>query len=114
MISNYLKTAVRSFKNNKGVSAINIIGLSAGIAACILIMIYVMDELNYDRYNVNAKRIYRITENVSLTICNKPHTIMRFSACAVAPLPTTSWASYIFLPVIALSKQAARSSIPKN
>lgn len=66
MISNYLKTAVRSFKNNKGVSAINIIGLSAGIAACILIMIYVMDELSYDRYNVNAKRIYRITENVSL------------------------------------------------
>ncbi|HEY8896615.1 MAG TPA: ABC transporter permease [Niastella sp.] len=66
MISNYLKTAVRSFKNNKGVSAINIIGLSAGIAACILIMIYVTDELSYDRYNVNAKRIYRITENVRL------------------------------------------------
>lgn len=66
MISNYLKTAVRSFKNNKGVSAINIIGLSAGIAACILIVIYVTDELSYDRYNVNANRIYRITENVSL------------------------------------------------
>lgn len=66
MISSYLRTALRSFKNNKGVSAINIIGLSAGIAACILIVIYVKDELSYDRYNVNAKRIYRITENVSL------------------------------------------------
>src|SRR5688500_18202628 len=66
MIGNYLKTAVRSFKNNKGVSAINIIGLSAGIAACILIMIYVKDEVSYDRYNVNAERIYRVTEKVSL------------------------------------------------
>ena len=66
MIGNYIKTAFRSFKNNKGVSAINIIGLSAGIAACILIVIYVKDELSYDRYNVNANRIYRVTENVSL------------------------------------------------
>jgi putative ABC transport system permease protein len=66
MIGNYLKTAIRSFKNNKGVSVINIIGLSAGIAACILIVIYVKDELSYDRYNVNANRIYRVTENVSL------------------------------------------------
>jgi putative ABC transport system permease protein len=66
MISNYLRTALRSFKNNKGVSAINIIGLAAGIAACILIVIYVKDELSYDRYNVNAGQIYRITENVSL------------------------------------------------
>jgi putative ABC transport system permease protein len=66
MIGNYLKTAVRSFKNNKAVSAINIIGLSAGIAACILIVIYVKDELSYDRYNINANRIYRVTENVSL------------------------------------------------
>ena len=66
MISNYLRTALRSFKSNKGVSVINIIGLSAGIAACILIVIYVKDELGYDRYNVNANRIYRITENVSL------------------------------------------------
>lgn len=66
MISNYLRTALRSFKNNKGVSAINIIGLSAGIAACILIVMYIKDELSYDRYNVNAKRIYRVTENVSL------------------------------------------------
>src|SRR5690349_21754518 len=66
MIGNYVKTAVRAFRNNKGVSAINIIGLSAGFAACILIVMYVKDELSYDRYNVNANRIYRVTENVIL------------------------------------------------
>lgn len=66
MIRNYVKTAFRSFKNNKGVSVINVIGLSAGIAACMLIVIYVKDELSYDRYNTKAERIYRVTENVSL------------------------------------------------
>src|SRR5476649_1460088 len=66
MIRNYLKTAYRSLKKNKGFTAINVLGLSVGLATCLLIVFYVVDELSYDRYNVNADRIYRITENVSL------------------------------------------------
>jgi putative ABC transport system permease protein len=60
MIRNHLKTALRNLWKNKGFSAINIIGLAIGLATCLLILIYVMDELSYDRYNKNADRIYRL------------------------------------------------------
>jgi len=66
MIKNYIKTAYRSLKKNKGFTAINILGLSIGLATCLLIVFYVVDELSYDRYNVNASNIYRITEKVKL------------------------------------------------
>ncbi|AEV97705.1 hypothetical protein A4D02_16315 [Niastella koreensis] len=66
MFATWFKTALRSLKNNVGFSIINIIGLSAGIAACLLIVIYVLDELSYDKFNVNASRIYRITSHVRL------------------------------------------------
>jgi putative ABC transport system permease protein len=64
MIRNYLKTALRSLWKNKGFSAINIIGLAIGLATCLLILIYVMDELSYDRYNKNADRIYRLDAEI--------------------------------------------------
>lgn len=64
MIRNYFKTAFRSLKKTKGFTAINILGLSIGLATCLLILFYVCDELSYDRYNANADRIYRINEDV--------------------------------------------------
>jgi len=60
MFKNYLKVALRSLWKNKGFSAINIIGLAIGLAVCLLIVLYVVDELSYDKYNKNADRIYRI------------------------------------------------------
>src|ERR1700753_2823356 len=62
MIKNYIKTAYRNLLKNKGFTAINVLGLSVGLATCLLIVFYVVDELSYDKYNVNADRIYRITE----------------------------------------------------
>src|ERR1700679_4292994 len=64
MIRNYIKTAFRSLTKNKGFTAINVLGLSVGLATCLLIVFYVVDELSYDKYNTNAARIYRINENV--------------------------------------------------
>lgn len=64
MLRNYLKTAFRSLWKNKGFSAINILGLAIGLATCLLILIYVSDELSYDRYNVNANRIYRVDNDI--------------------------------------------------
>ena len=61
MIRNYLKTAYRSLIKNFGFTAINVLGLSVGIATCLLIVFYVADELSYDKYNVKADRIYRVT-----------------------------------------------------
>jgi len=80
MLRNYLKTALRSLWKNKGFSAINIIGLAIGLATCLLILIYVMDELGYDRYNVNADRIYRLDGEIKF---GGNHFIL-----AVAPAPT--------------------------
>ena len=66
MFRNYLKIAFRSLKKNKGFTALNILGLAAGLGVCLLIVLYVTDELSYDRYNVNADRIYRIDEDIYL------------------------------------------------
>jgi len=66
MFRNYLKIAFRSLRKSKGFTALNIIGLAAGLGVCLLIVLYVTDELSYDRYNVNADRIYRIDEDVYL------------------------------------------------
>jgi putative ABC transport system permease protein len=64
MLHNYIKTAWRSLRKNKTFSAINIIGLSIGVACSLLIALYVLDELSYDRFNTQASRIYRIDEQV--------------------------------------------------
>ena len=64
MFRNYLKTAFRSLRKSKGYTALNVIGLAAGLSVCLLIVLYVTDELSYDRYNVNADRIYRIDEDL--------------------------------------------------
>jgi putative ABC transport system permease protein len=65
MFKNYLKVAFRSLWKNKAFSAINIIGLSAGLAVCLLIVLYVVDELSYDKYTENADRIYRVDADIS-------------------------------------------------
>jgi len=67
MIRNYLKTAVRNLWRNKGFAAINILGLAIGLATCLLIVVYVMDELSYDRWNKNADRIYRLDNEISFS-----------------------------------------------
>src|SRR6185312_15633198 len=60
MIRNYLKSAWRNIRKNKLFSFINILGLSIGIATCFIIMLYVQDELSFDRFNKNADRIVRV------------------------------------------------------
>ncbi|WP_184545020.1 ABC transporter permease [Mucilaginibacter sp. FT3.2] len=64
MIRNYLKTALRSLLKNKGFTFINILGLALGLATCLLIVFYVVDELSYDRYNTKADRIYRVNTDL--------------------------------------------------
>jgi putative ABC transport system permease protein len=64
MFRNYLKTAFRTLWKNKFYTSINIIGLAVGLATCLLILLYVLDELSYDKYNVNADRIYRVNNEV--------------------------------------------------
>ena len=60
MFNNYIKIAFRNLWKNRQYSFINIIGLSVGIAAVALIMVYLMFELSYDRFHLHGKNIYRI------------------------------------------------------
>lgn len=64
MFKNYLKVALRNLWKNKAFSALNIVGLATGLAVCLLIVLYVVDELSYDKYNVNADRIYRLDADI--------------------------------------------------
>ncbi len=66
MFQNYLKVAWRNLVRNKAFSAINIIGLATGLACFILISLYVVDELSYDRYNKYADRIYRVESDIKI------------------------------------------------
>jgi putative ABC transport system permease protein len=61
MIKNYFKIAWRSLGKSRMISFINITGLSIGMAAAILILLWVQNEFNYDNYHPDANRIYRIT-----------------------------------------------------
>ena len=60
MLKNYVKIAFRNLVRHKGYTFINIFGLATGIICCLLILVYVQDELSYDRYHEKADQIYRI------------------------------------------------------
>ena len=62
MIKNYFKIAWRNIVRHKAYSAINIAGLTVGIAACLLIALYIRRELSYDRDYANGDRLYRIIQ----------------------------------------------------
>jgi putative ABC transport system permease protein len=64
MIKNYFKTAFRSLLKNKFYTGINIIGLAVGLATCLTILLYVLDDLNYDKFNSKADRIYRLNYEI--------------------------------------------------
>src|SRR5688500_4828297 len=60
MLSNYFKVAIRNILKYKFFSAINILGMTIGITACLMIILYVTDELSYDRFHEKADHIYQV------------------------------------------------------
>ena len=60
MFNNYLTIGIRLLLRYKGYSLINVLGLAIGIAGCVLIVLYVHDELSYDQYHQNKDRTYRL------------------------------------------------------
>jgi putative ABC transport system permease protein len=60
MLKTYFKVAWRNLKNNKVFSFINIFGLAVGLTCCMLISVYIYNELSYDTYHVDADRVYEI------------------------------------------------------
>jgi putative ABC transport system permease protein len=66
MLQHYITIALRSLWKSKAFSAINVFGLAVGLAACLLILLYVWNELRYDRFHEKAARIVRVTMEYSL------------------------------------------------
>ena len=79
MLKNYFKIAWRNILKHKVFSAINILGLSAGLTCCILIFLFIQHELSYDKFNTQAKNIYRLTSVM--------HSSGGESELAVTPAP---------------------------
>lgn len=75
MIKNYFRIAVRNLLKYRFISFINLFGLTVGLSCCLLITVYILHELSFDRYNQNANEVYRVTRSfnnqdgvVSLTL----------------------------------------------
>lgn len=62
MLLNYLKISIRNFRKQRLFTGLNILGLGIGIAAVWLMLLYVADELSYDRFHAKADRIFRVTQ----------------------------------------------------
>ena len=73
MLQNYLKLALRNLLKNRLYSALNISGLAIGIAACLLILLFVAHELSYDRWNPQADRIVRPTYEIRVSGFDENH-----------------------------------------
>lgn len=80
MFSNYLKIAIRSFLRQKYYSLINTLGLALGTAACILILLFVEDELSYEKGFEKNDQIYRLVEDFPMGT--------HLSQSATVPFPT--------------------------
>ena len=83
MFKNYLKIALRNLRKHQAYSFINIAGLAVGLACCLLISLYVKEELSYDRYHAKADRIFKV-----VTDSRSPEKQSKF-ALTPAPLAET-------------------------
>ena len=63
MLRNHVKITIRTFWKNKLFSGLNVVGLGIGMAAVWLMVLYVVDELSYDRFHANADRIVRVVQH---------------------------------------------------
>ena len=82
MIRNYFKMAWRHLKKNRLYALINLAGLAIGITGCLLIGIYISNELSYDKFHENAERIVRVTWEYSFA---DTQNIIAFTRTRVGP-----------------------------
>src|SRR5687768_820769 len=64
MLKNYFKVALRNISRQKTYSFINIFGLATGISCFVLILLFIQDEISYDRFHSKADRIYRVIDKI--------------------------------------------------
>lgn len=95
MFTNYLKTALRILRKNKGFSLLNLVGLSLGMACAVLILFWVHDEMSYNKFHRNYNNLYQVIENQ--TYEGKTYTFSAlpgpFAPAIKAELPEIQYAS---------------------
>jgi putative ABC transport system permease protein len=91
MLKNYLVLAFRNLVKDRFYSLINIFGLTIGVSCGVLLLLYITDELSYDRYHEKAPRIYRIVSNIT-----EPDKIMKWVSTQ-PPLVKTLTQDYPFV-----------------
>ena len=102
MLQNYLTIAMRNLRKHRTFSFINILGLAVGIAVCLQILLWVVDELSYDRWNEKFDRIYRVAGEVKFGGLH--------STFAVAPAPLAAALAEDFPEVEAVVRFRQRGS----
>ena len=97
MFRNYIKIAFRNLLRHKGYSFINIVGFAIGLACCLMILIYTMDELSYDRYHRNVDRLYRIHLEAAIAghTVNGPQTCAPLARGMMAEIPEVEAATRV-------------------
>jgi putative ABC transport system permease protein len=82
MLKNYLKIALRNLRRQKGYSFINIGGLAVGMTCVLLILLWVQDELSFDRFHANAKTLYRVEQDQKVSQGKYHVTVAPFGMAA--------------------------------
>lgn len=97
MLKNFILTSLRNLRKNGFYSFINIFGLSIGLACSILILLYVADELSFDRYHENVDRIYRVASEGSLggNSYNTAQVAPPTGPAIAADYPEVAWSTRI-------------------
>ena len=99
MFKNYLKIAFRSLKKHKGYSFINISGLALGMAVCMLIFMWILNELSFDRFHEKADRICRLTLDIEVgTMLHTPVSLTAAGPALVEDFPEVIAAARVDRP----------------
>ena len=96
MLSNYIKVALRNLLKYKIYSFINIVGLAVGLACTLFILLWVQDELSYDRFHENAERIHRVAFTYRPLNLNRYHQPGALASYLKQNYPEIEQATFVF------------------
>jgi putative ABC transport system permease protein len=85
MLRNYLKIALRTLKRHPAHTTVNVVGLAAGLAVCLVIGLYVQHELSYDRFHKSSDRIHRVVRADTTGEAFGPTSVRRLEGSAQPP-----------------------------
>ncbi|WP_162417818.1 ABC transporter permease [Cyclobacterium roseum] len=114
MLKNYFKIAYRTLLRHKTFSAINLVGLSIGIAACLICLLFVKNEWGYDRFHKKADRIFRVVfqGNIQGEVLKEAHVMPPVAEVLQADYPEVLAATRIRLmgsPTITVDESEFRN-----